>query len=191
MRTVTETFEVYKYSELSDKAKEKVNQWYLNDPFRDTELSEAYIGDLQYLFPNSDLKIQYSLTHCQGDGLNIYGTLNLCDVFGVIEDHSDRWEVFQNFLDRMTEHEQEIIEEYTKVCGGSVTLPYNDSRYNYCISNRIDFAREWIVELRYRQYKEIQVDTICKMESLVADLFTVLAKTYEECGYRYFMRQMR
>ena len=36
MRTVTEIFNVYNYNELSEEAKEKVKEWYLDDEMRPT-----------------------------------------------------------------------------------------------------------------------------------------------------------
>lgn len=51
MRTVTETYNVYTYPELSEEAKEKVNQWYLDDPCRNDEFLEIYTED----FPNKKL----------------------------------------------------------------------------------------------------------------------------------------
>jgi len=186
MRTVTETYNVYTYPELSEEAKGKVNQWYLDDPCRSETFSEIYTEDLKYLFPGSDLKMQYSLGYCQGDGLNIYGELDLMDVFKAIRDRIYCGETFKDFWDVMTEQEQKTIEAYMEVCGRSTALPYNNGHYNYCVSDKTDFAEEWIEELEYQQYKNIQVDTIRKMEKLVADMFTMLAKRYEEYGYKYF-----
>lgn len=186
MRTVTETYNVYTYPELSEKAKEKVNQWYLDDPLRSETFSEIYMDDLRYLFPNSELKMQFSLSYCQGDGLNIYGKLDLMDVFKVVRDKSSFGNTFADFWDNMTEHEQKTIEAYMEVCGRNIALPYNDRHYNYCVSDKTDFAEEWIEELEYQQYKNIQVDTIRKMEKLVADMFVMLAKQYEKYGYKYF-----
>ena len=186
MRTVTETYNVYTYPELSGEAKEKVNQWYLDDPTRTETFSEIYMDDLSFLFHNSELKMQFSLGYCQGDGLNIYGNLDLIDVFKAIRDKSYCGETFKEFWDYMTEHEQKTIEAYMEVCGRNVDLPYNNSRYAYCVSDKTDFAEKWIEELEYQQYKNIQVDVIRKMEKLVADMFTMLAKTYEEYGYKYF-----
>lgn len=185
MRTVTKTYNVYTYPELSEKAKEKVKEWYLNEPFRNYEFSEIYTDDLCFLFPNSDLKMQYSLNYCQGDGLNVYGEVDLTDVFNAIRDKSYCGERFKNFWDYMTEHEQKTIEKYMEVCGSSVALPYNNGHYNYCISTKTDFAEEWIEKLKYQQYKNIQVDTIRKIENLVIDMFVMLAKTYEKYGYEY------
>lgn len=186
MRTVTNTYNVYTYTELSEEAKEKVKLWYLDDPCRNETFSEIYTEDLKNLFPESDLKIQYSLGYCQGDGLNVYGELDLMDVFRAIRDKSYCGETFKDFWDSMTEHEQKTIEVYMEVCGRNVDLPYNNGHYNYCVSDKTDFAESWIEELEYQQYKNIQVDTIRKMEKLVADMFVMLSKQYEEYGYKYF-----
>lgn len=186
MRTVTDTYNVYTYPELSEEAKEKVNQWYLDDPCRNETFSEMYMEDIKNLFHGSDLKMQYSLGYCQGDGLNIYGELDLMDVFKTIHDKSYCGETFKDFWNTMTEHEQKTIEAYMEVCGRSVALPYNNGHYNYCVSDKTDFAEEWIEELEYQQYKNIQVDTIRKMEKLVTDMFVMLSKQYEEYGYKYF-----
>ena len=70
----------YNYSELSEDAKEKVKNWYLFDLDMHYEL--FYEDIKMYLseqFPDSDLQLCYSLASCQGDGLNIYGKLNLYD----------------------------------------------------------------------------------------------------------------
>ena len=184
MRTVTETYNVYTYPELSEEAKEKVNQWYLDDPCRNEEFLEIYTEDLKNLFPGSDLKMQYSFSCCQGDGLNIYGQLDLVDIFKVIREKLYFGKTFADFWNIMTEHEQKTIEAYMEVCGRSIILPYN-GQYNYCVSDRTDFAEEWIEEL-CQQYKNIQVETIRKMEKLVANIFVMLAKQYEEYGYKYF-----
>ena len=37
------------------------------------------------LFPNSNLKVEYSLNYCQGDGLNIYGELNIKDILKYLD----------------------------------------------------------------------------------------------------------
>ena len=54
MRTVTEIYNVYTYPELSEEAKEKVNQWYLDDPCRNDEFLEIYTEDLHNIFSNSN-----------------------------------------------------------------------------------------------------------------------------------------
>ena len=60
MRTVTEVFKVYNYNELSEEAKEKAKQWYLDDDTRTYVFEDIYTEDLHYLFSGSDLKMQFS-----------------------------------------------------------------------------------------------------------------------------------
>ena len=85
MRTATVEYKVYTFAELSESAKEKVRQWYLEgqEPYIFSEDCEMWLSER---FRNSELKVQYSLGYCQGDGLNIYGTLNLYDMYEQIQE---------------------------------------------------------------------------------------------------------
>ena len=185
MKIITREYKVYNFSELSEDAKEKVKQWYLDDDFRPCEFENIYTEDLRYLFNNSDLKLQFSLSYCQGDGLNIYGKLDLMDVFTAIRDTEHSGDLFEQYKDLFSEHEQKTIEAYMEVCGREVELPYN-RHYCYCIDDRVDFADDWIESLEYCRYKNIQIDTIRKMEKLVGRMFENLSGTYEKYGYDYF-----
>ena len=185
MEVITREYKVYNFSELSEDAKEKVKQWYLDDDFRPCEFENIYTEDLRYLFNNSDLKLQFSLSYCQGDGLNIYGKLDLMDVFTAIRDTEHSGDLFEQYKDLFSEHEQKTIEAYMEVCGREVELPYN-RHYCYCIDDRVDFADDWIESLEYCRYKNIQIDTIRKMEKLVGRMFENLSATYEKYGYDYF-----
>lgn len=185
MEIITREYKVYNFSELSEDAKEKVKQWYLDDDFRPCEFENIYTEDLRYLFNNSDLKLQFSLSYCQGDGLNIYGKLDLMDVFTTIRDTEHSGDLFEQYKDLFSEHEQRTIEAYMEVCGREVELPYN-RHYCYCIDDRVDFADDWIESLEYCRYKNIQIDTIRKMEKLVGRMFENLSATYEKYGYDYF-----
>lgn len=183
MRTITETKNIYKYEELSEEAKEKVKQWYLNDEFRTDNFEEITLEGLYELFKNSKPKVQFSLNFCQGDGLNIYGKFNLMDIFNAIRNPKNK-ELFKQYNDEFSEHEQKTIEGYMEVCGREIELPYN-SHYCYCVANEIDFADEWIENLQYYDYKNIDVKTIEKMESLIIEMFETLSARYEKIGYDY------
>lgn len=185
MEVVTREYKVYNFSELSEDAKEKAKQWYLDDDFRPQKFENIYTEDLHYLFNNSDLKMQFSLSYCQGDGLNIYGKLDLMDVFAAIRDTDHSGEQFKQYKDLFSEHEQKTIEAYMEACGREIELPYN-RHYCYCIDDRVDFADEWIEILEYCRYKNIQIDTIRKMEKLIGTMFENLSATYEKYGYDYF-----
>lgn len=185
MEIVTREYKVYNYNELSEEAKEKVKQWYLDDDFKPQEFENIYTEDLQYLFKNSDLKLQFSLSYCQGDGLNIYGKLDLMDVINLINCKTSNGCCLDNFKNALTKHEQKTIESYMEACGREIKLPYN-AHYCYCVADRTDFADDWIEELECSRYKNIKVDTIRKLEKLVRNMFESLSNTYEKYGYSFF-----
>ena len=186
MRTITESYNIYNYTELSQEAREKVGEWYLDDPMRTQQFDEIYTNDLEYLFPNSKLKIQFSLSYSQGDGLNIYGKLDLMDVFKAIRDRTYCGDQLSDFWDFLAEEEQRTIEEYMEKCGRYVELPRNTGRYSYCVADRTDFAAEWIEDLKYWEYKNINTEVIRKMETLVIEMFTKLSEDYKKYGYDFF-----
>lgn len=74
MKTIE--IKVYKFSELSETAKENaIKLWYESEEYEylcDDILS--FISDNDTYF--SDIKLQYSLNYCQGDGLSFSGRFN-------------------------------------------------------------------------------------------------------------------
>ena len=184
MRTITETKNIYKYEALSKEAKETVKQWYLDDEFKTQDFEEITLEGLYELFKNSKLKVQFSLNFCQGDGLNIYGKLNLMDVFTAIRNPENK-ELFEEYNYKFSEYEQKTIEAYMKVCGNEIELPWNNSGYCYCVADEVNFTNEWIEELQYCDYSNIKFDIIEKMKSLIIEIFKTLSSAYEKIGYDY------
>lgn len=80
MNKYIKEIKAYTFPELTGEAKEKAKEWYLNDETLSWELTNNYESDLSCIFPNSDLKVQWSLSYCQGDGVNIYGSVNMEDI---------------------------------------------------------------------------------------------------------------
>ena len=184
MRKISVEYKLYEYHELSNAAKEKVMQWYLDDPVRSEMFEENINQDLKYLFPNSKLKIQESLSCSQGDGLNIYGNLDLNDVLHAINDNEYCGDTFKDFRQILTEHEQKTIKAYMKVCGTDIHLPQN-IRGDYCVADRTAFDYEWIEELESYGYSNINTSAIYNLQNLVIDMFKHLAWIYQRQGYNY------
>lgn len=183
MRTATVEYNVYKYNELSDKAKEKVKEWYLEgrEPFIFTEDCEE---DLHNLFGKNDLKVQYSLGYCQGDGFNIYGKISAHSILNCLEKHNGGTQL-EEFEDALTVKEKATILHYAEECG-DIELPMNN-RYCYCIARYTDIADDWEYQLEnYSGYKNINKEALEKFESMVHGIFEKLCKSYEEQGYEYF-----
>lgn len=185
MRTITETYNVYRYDELSDDAKEKVKQWYLDDDFRPYEFTEIYEQDLQNILPDSELKLQYSLNYCQGDGLNIYGELNINNILNLPTSHFCGDE-FDDMIGYFTEKEIKTIQCYMREVGNEIKLPQNN-HYCYCIVDRIDFVDDWFYELEdYSHFRNINRDVLEKLEKYVIIVMERLCSDYEKYGYDFF-----
>ena len=177
--TVVKVYNVYKYNELSDEAKKRVKEWYLED--RPTEFfTEDCEQDLYNLFGENDLEVQYSLASCQGDGFNIYGKIKAKNIFECLENHNGGTQLaeFENVL---TEKEKRTILHYAEECG-DIELPMNH-RYCYCLVDHIDIADDWEYKLGYRN---INTETLKKFENLVIGIFETLCRSYEKQGYEYF-----
>lgn len=175
---VTKEYEVYKYNELTDGAKENVKRWYLDGQSAEI-FTEDCKYDLEVLFGKNDLEVQYSLACCQGDGFNIYGKVSAEQIFNclkVIDVPS-----LLNFKDMLTEEEKTIILEYAKECG-EIELPYNN-HYCYSLADYIDIVDEWTW---YLEEEECDKKLLEKFEQMVRDIFESLCNLYEEQGYNYF-----
>lgn len=183
MRTVSVDYEVYKYGELSDEAKARVKEWYLKgrEPFIFTEDCKQ---DLENLFGENDLKVQYSLNSCQGDGFNIYGKISAESIFSCLEAHNGGTQLEQ-FENALTAKEKKTILHYAEQCG-EIGLPYNNW-YGYCMVDRIDIVEEWAYILEtYFGYRNINKEALEKFEELVRGIFETLCNYYEKWGYEYF-----
>lgn len=184
MDIITREYKVYNYSELSENAKEKAKRWYLDDDFRPQEFTEIYEQDLRNIFPDSDLKLQYSLNYCQGDGLNIYGKLNVNNILNLPKSGFCGNE-FDDMKDYFTEKEIKTIQRYTRECGENIKLPMNN-HYNYCCVDRIDLAEEWENDLWYANYKNVNKTLLQKFEQYVIKMIERLCADYEKYGYDFF-----
>ena len=165
-RTIT----VYEFNELGEQAQEKVIYWI--NSWLDMDLFEEGVAeDLKELFPNSSLELQYSLSHSQGDGVNIYGDLWINDVLALEE-----------IKNQFTEKQLARIQHYTEEFLYKVNLPYN-RRYGYCTASSIDFAGELINELEMADYHNIDVELIEDFENAIKVQMMIVCSKFEKMGY--------
>lgn len=173
MRTITTTTNIYTYNELTEEAKEKVKQYYLSDDIRTDLFSEDCINRITELFPNSALKIQYSLNSCQGDGFNIYGEVFFTDLMEILKD-------------KFTEKERRFLEWAFEETGiDSFEMPYNN-HYCYCIAFRLEFMENVLDALEYYGMRNIKEKVLEKMNRETRLFFENLCKEFEDAGYDYF-----
>lgn len=75
----TRTINIYSFGELSDKAKQRaIDLWYEHEdyPFLQENL-EYQLKELDKKGIFSDVKLQYSLSYCQGDGLSFKANIDI------------------------------------------------------------------------------------------------------------------
>lgn len=163
MLKFTKTTKVYEYMELSADAKENAKQWYLNDDPRSYELTDIFMEDIHEIFPNSKLEVQWSLNSCQGDGVNIYGSVDLHDIFSLPgSGRSPELDWIKGFL---TEKEIRTMEFYMKEYKNSVDIPIN-RRYTYCMADHIDLAEDFQYELENMDIRDIKIQVLEKQKGL-------------------------
>lgn len=173
MRKITEIreFNVYKFEELSQAAKEKVRDWYIEG--QEPEIfTESCMMRLSELFPNSDLKVQYSLNYCQGDGLNIYGTIR----------HDELLEkIAENFTEKEMKYLQWVVKEFGYECKME-----ENNHYCYCICSRNDFTEDLAYDMENNWIRGIRYDVLEKFNKLAGQYLDNLCKEFEENGYDWF-----
>ncbi len=80
MEIIIKEYKTYKYEELSKEAKEKIienhyeNEYLYGYDFLEEDIKEEFLN-MKTCF--KDISLQYSLSHCQGDGLSFSGELDL------------------------------------------------------------------------------------------------------------------
>lgn len=184
MKVVTREYEVYSFEELDAKAKEKVKNWYLDDDDRTYSLTEIFKDEIRLLFPKSELKIQWSLNSCQGDGVNIYGELHLDDVL-TLPERNHFVDYLEKYKDYFTEKEKRTIKFYTSYIDNNngIMLPENRN-YSYCIVDRIDFD-DIIYMLENEFIRDININIIKKWREYIINIITDICKEWENMGYTY------
>lgn len=166
MVTYYKQINLYEYNELEEKAKEKAKRMFLDtrreldgDIF--TEISMEIVGN--YFQFTDGLEIQYDLSWCQDDGVNIYGKFDLQNVEGM---------------------------EWLKSEVDSFKLTPN---YRYCYSLKSQTETKTvdkiISEFEYASGHEItdlQVMEIKKMAETVFEKLEKAEREIEEYGYKFF-----
>lgn len=175
MRTITKKYKLYTYNELSEEAKEKVKEWYLDDEMRSTFFYEDKKYFLAENYKRSNLEVIFSLSNCQGDGLNIEGKINLYDF-------AEKWET--------DEKSRRTIEHYIDNSFSEYTFESNN---RYCYSCKFidrkyidDTIMEFIDDLKYNGIRGIKTDVIKAFFNDMIDHFEELDEEWEKAGYKYF-----
>lgn len=169
MKIVTKEYKVYAFNELSEESKEKVRQFYLDgqETFIFTDDCNQMLSEL---FPQSALKVEYSLGYCQGDGLTIYGNIFPSEILNHIKSS-------------FTEKELKFFAHLFLAFGeGMFNIPHSRSPFY----SEQDYLSDYLSDLEYCHYRNIPYELINKFERLANDYIRELCGKMEEAGYEFF-----
>ena len=181
MREATIKVNVYNYEELREKAKERVKTEYLQEYRTPYDFSEFCENELSVLFPHSSLRVEYNLSYLQGDGLNIYGILDLEDAL-------------MSVMHDLTDEEQYIL---TKVLDNNhyTYRMRQNGLYSYSICDRHCYVEDLIPENEYDKAVmsalvkfdgETVMSALAKFNHVVRQNLVELCVKFERMGYDFF-----
>lgn len=183
MKTITKTINLYTFDELNEDAKQAVREWYIYDPYRAELFKENVACDLENLFPASNLDVAFSLSYCQGDGLNVFGNLDFSDMFTAAK-LAPR---VSTALDGFTEKERRRICYYSR--SFSYVLERN-RRYCYSckfvdLKNAEYTAEEWIDALKDQYIRDIDESLILRFLKASFSWLEEYDAQQERAGYTF------
>lgn len=190
MRTVVipaKEIKVYKFEELSDTAKEKVRISFTEDEIYSIIFQEDIAECLKNNYPNSNLNVEYSLCCCQGDGLNIYGTLDRVDALEIFKNPKIK---FKGLKIKPSEKEIKRMKFYLDYME-EIQLQANQRRYSYSYKFRqiedVEYEVEEIVCNLQCHYNLRQVDAklISTCLEVIYRHFQELDRELENKGYNF------
>lgn len=170
MRIEVEEAELYKYSELSSEAQNKAKEILIEEDRDPDYFEDTILEQLATIFPNSNLKVQFSLNSCQGDGVNIYGDLDTGDLYNFIA---------KSALNKEYEVSLEDIKEMLSDKITKITIPYNRS-YSYSMADYVDFDCDFFQETFGT------MSTFHAIQSMTKQIISQKCSEYEKDGYDYF-----
>lgn len=168
MKTVTETFDIYTFDELTEKAKRKAIDYYLEFLTDCDEFTDSCLYFLHDLFPNSKLEVEYDLGYCQGDFFNFYGNLDLGDLYKHIS---------SKLSSKQIKFYQHVLKDWAVDC----SIPSG----HYTATN-ISILDEAVSDMEYYGYSNIPYSDIETINTIARDYLSEVCESLKNEGYSYF-----
>lgn len=164
MRKEIKEISIFKFNELSEKAKEVVRNWYLST--RDSDIfTDDCLEVLKSEYGIDELTVSYTLAYCQGDGLCMYGKIYASSI-------SDKfWDVCTNSL---SEELKIMAKERIHA------INFEKVNYHYCHANTVRI--------------EVEIEEIDENDTIIQSIvynnvrawFLENCSKFEKEGYSYF-----
>ena len=169
MRTITKEVKIYSYSELDERAREKVKNDYMEN-LDSSIFTEQVIEDLREK-GLENLRPLYSLSYCQGDGLCIYGSIDFKEITGELKNI-----FYQDF--KLSDYK--VLKDLKKYS----QISFNHSgRYYHKYSVDIDIYIDGNLSPKsYENHRKVAD----KLLANIKEWYLNLCDEYEKQGYDFF-----
>lgn len=177
-RIMTKTYEVFNYNELSDDAKEKVRQWWLEDQDAQFFKDDMVLENLNHEFGLTDLDCSFSLSSCQGDGLCLHGKIYFDDIR---KNETLKEIAFAN----LTEDDFENLKVIEESCS---YIDFHRINTRYAHANTVNIDIDYYVETEFEKSKPFNNILITKDKILknIKKWYFEQCARFEKMGYEYF-----
>jgi hypothetical protein len=169
----TKTINIYQFNELTEEAKENAIEKYRENNEGDFDFFEDTMKDLlEHHTPFKDLKMSYSLSYSQGDGVSFKGALSLEEILEADLITKAEYKYLEKQMDEgrsleisIEKHDSRYSHEYT-MYGQIIFETYPEDHYKtveklQSLEERIEenlteYAREKAREIEKIGYEEIE-----------------------------------
>ena len=184
MKTITKEIKLYRYNELSEQAREKANEKYLEINRYGDDFEELVKDDLKFSKGCGwieNIEVVYDLGYCQGDYVDIIGSIYFEDLNN---------ELKKRFFKGLSNEELNFFkqfEKYSEICfrqlyAGSCCVEIYvqlsatpEEMYDLGLDNDFKFEDK-------EKYYKISP----KIEKNIEEWYDEICEEYQELGYRYF-----
>lgn len=176
MKTITIEKKLYTFEELSKEVQNKLIEEYKEDTSVYETRNELFYDDvmecLKAQFPKSDLRVCYSLSCCQGDGLYITGNIDLYDML-------------EELKGNYNEKEIKTLKHYISMSYHAQTELEYESHYYYFDrkQNAINIQYDLEENIENYYYKNINYELIERFSNDAVECLWNLCDEFETEGY--------
>ncbi len=184
MKTITKEIKLYRYNELSEEAREKANEKYLEINRYEDDFEELVKYDLKYAKDCGwieNIKVVYDLGHSQGDYVNIIGSIYFEDLNN---------ELKKKFCKGLSNEELNFFkqfEKYSEICFREFYVGSNCVEINIQLSATPEEMYDLGLDNDFKfedQEKYYKISP--KIEKNIEEWHDEICEEYKELGYIYF-----
>ena len=184
MKTITKEIKLYRYNELSEEAREKANEEYLEINRYGDYFEELVKYDLKYAKDCGwieNIKVIYDLGHSQGDYVNIIGSIYFEDLNN---------ELKKRFCKGLSNEELNFFkqfEKYSEICFREFYVGSNCVEINIQLSATPEEMYDLGLDNDFKfedQEKYYKISP--KIEKNIEEWNDEICEEYQELGYIYF-----